>query len=210
MHLGVGEKGHKYGLMQDCCSVSFVQYKDTSFPAGRGVGKAATDGQIYTKQVCQEVDFDIKGQGLLSILDSAPDLMLPPLDKYRHCQCVHAAVLNIFLSVVLRIQPQEFSCTPNVFSGADALRATILALIPEPPPFISSAILYFRVSLLQSPVLQLGNGFAIVQVSVQLEFFVKNLDGSTTSIVILQESLSLSATFTVTNGHLHASLSISE
>ncbi|XP_070797248.1 BPI fold-containing family B member 4-like [Pituophis catenifer annectens] len=138
------------------------------------------------------VDFDIRGQGLLSIPDSAPDIILPPLEKYRYCQCVHAAVFNIFLSVVLRIQPQEFSCTPNV-----------------PPPFISSAILYFRISLLQSPVLHLGNGFAIVEVSAQIEFFVKNSDGSRTSIVILQTSLSLSATFSVTNGYLRASLSIS-
>ncbi|XP_034275304.2 uncharacterized protein LOC117666652 [Pantherophis guttatus] len=155
------------------------------------------------------VDFDIGGQGLLSIPDSAPDIILPPLEKYRYCQCVHAAVLNIFLSVVLRIQPQEFSCTPSVFSRADELRAAILALIPDPPPFISSAILYFRISLLQSPVLQLGNGFAIVKVSAQIEFFVKNSDGSRTSIVILQTSLSLSATFSVTKGYLYTSLSIS-
>ncbi|XP_070600367.1 BPI fold-containing family B member 3-like [Erythrolamprus reginae] len=155
------------------------------------------------------VDFDIKGQGLLSVPDSAPDIILPPLDKYGHCQCLHAAVLNLYLSVVLRIEPREYSCTPNVFSGADELRAAILALIPSPPPSLSSGILYFRISLLASPVIQFGKDIASVEISVQIEFFVKNQDGSTTSVVILKESLILSATFSVTKGYLYASLSIS-
>ncbi|XP_039174830.1 uncharacterized protein LOC120296866 [Crotalus tigris] len=155
------------------------------------------------------LDFDIKDHGLITLPDLAPDITLPSLESYRHCQCVHAAVLNIFLSVVLRIEPQELSCPPDVFSRADELLAAILALIPDPPSFISLAILYFRISLLQSPVIHFGNDVAIVQVSVQLEFFVKNSDGSTTSVVIFQETLSLTATFSLTKGYLYASLSIS-
>ncbi|XP_063000407.1 BPI fold-containing family B member 2 [Elgaria multicarinata webbii] len=154
-------------------------------------------------------DFELAEGGLISIPNDTVSISQPPIQNYSLCQSLHPAFLNMVMSVIGNIEPREFNCTPDAFSGAAGLKDAILALIPRGGSGINTTtVWYLNISLLEGPVIDFANKTAVGQLLVQIEVFIKNADGPPTSILSVRDSLKLTSMFSVMGHRLILTLSI--
>uniref|UniRef100_A0ABM5G4M0 BPI fold-containing family B member 3-like n=1 Tax=Pogona vitticeps TaxID=103695 RepID=A0ABM5G4M0_9SAUR len=155
-------------------------------------------------------DIEVPGKGIISIPETALPVTVPSLQNYKQCQCLHPKFLDIVLSVLVSRQPQELSCTPDAYLGANELRSAILALVPsQNSGIISVSVLFIRLTLDVDPVFAIRIDSVIISASVRIEFFLKNAAGPDYSILIVRSTLTLAARISLTDNKLTVAVSIS-
>nr|XP_020670439.1 uncharacterized protein LOC110090901 [Pogona vitticeps] len=125
------------------------------------------------------------------------------MDKFKHCQFFHPELFNIVLSVLVPNEPQELSCAPNKFSGADELRSAILALVlSKNQGIISVGALHIRISIEANPTVVFGPNGIVITATLKVEFFIRNADGSTYFVLVVRSRVTLSAVLSFVKGRL--------
>ncbi|XP_078248381.1 BPI fold-containing family B member 3 [Pogona vitticeps] len=147
------------------------------------------------------IDVEVPGQGILSIPDSASSINPPCLANFKSCQSFHPELFNIVLSVLAPKEPQELSCTPDKFSGADELRSAILALVlSKNQGIVSAGVLNIRISTEANPAIVFGPNGIVITAALKVEFFIRNADGSTYFVLVMRSRVTLSAVLSFVNG----------
>ncbi|NWZ25404.1 BPIB4 protein, partial [Asarcornis scutulata] len=112
---------------------------------------------------------------------------LPPLLDRLLVLGLRQSFLNAILSLLIQVQPQTFTCTPEAFSGAKQLQDAVLTLFPSGCSICSvNSPLSIRIELFGKPLILLENNKATVKLSVMIQVFIKRLDGSILNLLLLK------------------------
>ncbi|KAM9178294.1 BPI fold-containing family B member 4-like [Mergus octosetaceus] len=134
---------------------------------------------------------------------------LPPLLDRLLVLGLRQSFLNAILSLLIQVQPQTFTCTPEAFSGAKQLQDAILTLFPSGCSICSvNSPLSIRIELFGKPLILLENNKATVELSVMIQVFIKRLDGSILNLLLLKADLSLNVHVSISGSSLVLALSL--
>uniref|UniRef100_A0A8C6J4G0 Lipid-binding serum glycoprotein N-terminal domain-containing protein n=1 Tax=Melopsittacus undulatus TaxID=13146 RepID=A0A8C6J4G0_MELUD len=118
--------------------------------------------------------------------DSSPSALPPLLDKLLVLG-LRQSFLNAILSLLVRIPPQTFTGTPEIFSSAGSLQKAIVTLLPTGCSACrGTSPLSIRLTLVGSPLILLEDRKATVELSVLVQVFVRRSDGSILNILLLK------------------------
>ncbi|XP_063003540.1 uncharacterized protein LOC134413307 [Elgaria multicarinata webbii] len=135
-------------------------------------------------------DFELAEGGLLSIPNDTVFINLPSIQSYSYFQSLHPAFLNMVMSVIGNMEPQEFNCTLDAGST------------------IKWKVLYLKLLHLHGHLVNAANDKAVAQVAVQTEVFSNNGNESSSPILIMRDSMNLTTAFSVLDGRLALALSM--
>ncbi|NXK48535.1 BPIB4 protein, partial [Chauna torquata] len=134
---------------------------------------------------------------------------LPPLLDRLLVLGLRQSFLNAILSLLIQVQPQTFTCTPEAFSGAKQLQEAIMTLFPAGCSSCSvTSPLSIRVELFGNPLILLEDNRATVELSVMIQVFTERLDGSILSLLLLKADLGLNVRVSVAGRSLVLALSL--
>ncbi|XP_072852599.2 uncharacterized protein LOC110090902 [Pogona vitticeps] len=149
------------------------------------------------------INVEVPGQGILSIPDLAGSINVPPLGNFKHVHAFHPALINILLFIFAPKDSFELPCTPDKFSGADDLRNAILLVVPlENQAIVSAGVLNIRISTEMYPEAVFGPNGIVITVTAKIEFFIRNADGSTYSVLVVRSRVALGAVLSFVNGRV--------
>ncbi|XP_007445532.1 uncharacterized protein LOC103061574, partial [Python bivittatus] len=125
---------------------------------------------------------------------SKSPIPLPSLQDNAFSLGITQDNLNVILGVLIQIPVQEFSGTPEVFSGATELTAVIAGLFshqkchkcPIQPP------LKIAITLVGSKKIILEPSLIIIHLSVEISFSVTSPSGALNGLFVLRANLALS------------------
>uniref|UniRef100_A0A8B9CXB6 Lipid-binding serum glycoprotein N-terminal domain-containing protein n=1 Tax=Anser brachyrhynchus TaxID=132585 RepID=A0A8B9CXB6_9AVES len=148
------------------------------------------------------------GPGSIIPHDSSASALPPLLDRLL-VMGLRQSFLNAILSLLIQVQPQTFTCSPEAFSGAKQLQEAILTLFPSGCSRCSmTSPLSIRIELFGKPLILLENNKATVELSVMIQVFVKRLDGSILNVLLLKADLSLNVHVSISGSSLVLALSL--
>uniref|UniRef100_A0A8B9SRB9 Lipid-binding serum glycoprotein N-terminal domain-containing protein n=1 Tax=Anas platyrhynchos TaxID=8839 RepID=A0A8B9SRB9_ANAPL len=128
---------------------------------------------------------------------------LPPLLDRLLVLGLRQSFLNAILSLLIQVQPQTFTCTPEAFSGAKQLQDAVLTLFPSGCSSCSmNSPLSIRIELFGKPLILLENNKATVELSVMIQVFIKRLDGSILNLLLLKADLGLNVHVSISGSSL--------
>ncbi|EOB07586.1 Long palate, lung and nasal epithelium carcinoma-associated protein 4, partial [Anas platyrhynchos] len=134
---------------------------------------------------------------------------LPPLLDRLLVLGLRQSFLNAILSLLIQVQPQTFTCTPEAFSGAKQLQDAVLTLFPSGCSSCSmNSPLSIRIELFGKPLILLENNKATVELSVMIQVFIKRLDGSILNLLLLKADLGLNVHVSISGSSLVLALSL--
>ncbi|NXI62586.1 BPIB4 protein, partial [Anseranas semipalmata] len=134
---------------------------------------------------------------------------LPPLLDKLLVVGLRQSFINAILSLLIQVQPQTFTCTPEAFSGAKQLQEAILALFPPGCSSCSvTSTLSIRIELLGKPLILLENNRATITLSVMVQVFIKSADGSILNLLLLKADLSLNVRLSIAGSSLVLAVSL--
>ncbi|XP_032054513.1 BPI fold-containing family B member 4-like [Aythya fuligula] len=134
---------------------------------------------------------------------------LPPLLDRLLVLGLRQSFLNAILSLLIQVQPQTFTCTPEAFSGAKQLQDAVLTLFPSGCSICSvNSPLSIRIELFGKPLILLENNKATVELSVMIQLFIKRLDGSILNLLLLKADLGLNVHVSISGSSLMLALSL--
>ncbi|XP_033922473.1 BPI fold-containing family B member 4-like [Melopsittacus undulatus] len=140
--------------------------------------------------------------------DSSPSALPPLLDKLLVLG-LRQSFLNAILSLLVRIPPQTFTGTPEIFSSAGSLQKAIVTLLPTGCSACrGTSPLSIRLTLVGSPLILLEDRKATVELSVLVQVFVRRSDGSILNILLLKADLSLNVHVSIAGGRLVLGVSL--
>ncbi|NWR82827.1 BPIB4 protein, partial [Furnarius figulus] len=140
--------------------------------------------------------------------DSSPSA-LPPLVDRLLLLVMRQSFLNAILTLLLRIPPQTFPCTPDVFSGANHLHEALWTITPAGcSPCRGTSPLNIKLMLGGNPLILLEENKASVKLSVLIQVFIKHLDGSILNLLLLKADLGLNVRVSIVGGRLVLQLAL--
>ncbi|NXF79208.1 BPIB4 protein, partial [Sclerurus mexicanus] len=140
--------------------------------------------------------------------DSSPST-LPPLVDRLLLLVMRQSFLNAILTLLLRMPPQTFPCTPDVFSGANHLHETLWTIAPAGcSPCRGTNPLNIKLMLGGNPLILLEENKASVKLSVLIQVFIKHLDGSILNLLLLKADLGLNVRVSIVGGRLVLQLAL--
>ncbi|NXL89814.1 BPIB4 protein, partial [Alectura lathami] len=134
---------------------------------------------------------------------------LPPLTDKTLAIGLRQGFLSVILSVLLRIQPYTFDCTPDTFSGAKLLAEAIVGLFPPGCSVCSvDTGLSVRVECFGNPLIILEDNKATVQIILKIQVFIKRADGSILVLLVVKADLALDVHLSIGKRGLLLALSL--
>ncbi|NXA03581.1 BPIB4 protein, partial [Sapayoa aenigma] len=134
--------------------------------------------------------------------DSSPSALPPLVDKLL-LFVLRQSFLNAILILLLRIPPQTFPCTPDVFSSANRLHEALWTITPAGCATCrGTSPLNIKLMLGGNPLILLEENKASVKLSVLIQVFLNRLDGSILNLLLLKADLGLNVRVSIVGGRL--------
>ncbi|XP_062445408.1 BPI fold-containing family B member 4-like [Rhea pennata] len=158
--------------------------------------------------------FDLDGEvhqvgGSIIPQDSSSSTLPPLLDKLLVLG-LRQGFLNAVVSLLIQRQPLMFVSTPETFSGAKQLKEAVMTLFPAGCSSCPRTDpLSIKIVLSGNPLLLLEVNKATLKLSVMIQLFIQNLDGSILNLLLLKADVGLSVRVSVTGRRLLLTVSLS-
>ncbi|KAJ6655558.1 hypothetical protein lerEdw1_005029 [Lerista edwardsae] len=155
---------------------------------------------ITSSAVALELKVLIRTGGrIITVPISSAPVPVPVLRTHALCLGITQASLHVFLSILVRIQPQEFICTPEVFSGAVELTDAIAVLLSNQkcPKCATKSPLKITITVVSVPVITLEPKRTIIDISVEIGIFAKGPSGAISGLFVMRANLKLSVQISV-------------
>ncbi|NWT04070.1 BPIB4 protein, partial [Mionectes macconnelli] len=159
----------------------------------------------YTSGKFLGLDLDgvVKQVGGITIPHDSSPSALPPLMDRLLLLVMRQGFLNAILALLLRMPPQTFPCTPDVFSGANRLHEALWAVAPAGCSICrGTSPLSIKLTLGGNPLILLEENKASVELSVLIHVFLNRLDGSVLNLLLLKADLGLNVRVSIVGGRL--------
>ncbi|NXM69640.1 BPIB4 protein, partial [Serilophus lunatus] len=150
-----------------------------------------------------DLDGAVKQVGGITIPHDSSPSALPPLVDRLLLLVMRQSFVNSALTLMLRMPPQTFPCTPDVFSGANRLHEALGTITPAGCSICrGTSPLNIRLMLGGNPLILLKENKASVELSVMIQVFLNRLDGSILNLLLLKADLGLNVRVSIVGGRL--------
>ncbi|XP_017678085.1 PREDICTED: BPI fold-containing family B member 4-like [Lepidothrix coronata] len=150
-----------------------------------------------------DLDGAVKQVGGITIPHDSSPSALPPLMDRLLLMVMRQSFVNAMLTLLLRMPPQTFPCTPDIFSGANRLHETLWTIAPAGCSTCrGTSPVNIRLTLGGNPLILLEENKASVKLSVLVQVFLNRLDGSVLNLLLLKADLGLNVRVSIVGGRL--------
>ncbi|XP_027501997.1 BPI fold-containing family B member 4-like [Corapipo altera] len=150
-----------------------------------------------------DLDGSVKQVGGITIPHDSSPSALPPLMDRLLLLAMRQSFVNAMLTLLLRMPPQTFPCTPDIFSGANRLHETLWTIAPAGCSTCrGTSPVNIRLTLGGNPLILLEENKASVKLSVLVQVFLNRLDGSVLNLLLLKADLGLNVRVSIVGGRL--------